>query len=84
MKKVYVVMGSTGEYSDHQEWMVAAYFNEALAAKRVVDCDRAASARFVDRFKNCDPDPLDPEMRLDYTGTKYSVYALDIVDSEIE
>ena len=31
MTKVYVVEGSTGEYSDHREWPVAAYMREDLA-----------------------------------------------------
>jgi hypothetical protein len=28
---VYIVMGSNGEYSDRDEWMVAAYLGEAKA-----------------------------------------------------
>lgn len=35
--KIYVVSGSTGEYSDHNEWMVRAYTDEATAQAIVVE-----------------------------------------------
>ncbi len=33
MNKIYVVMGCTGEYSDHREWPVCAYTSMELATK---------------------------------------------------
>jgi len=33
--KIYVVMGTTGEYSDRSEWLVIAYFDEEKAKQHV-------------------------------------------------
>jgi hypothetical protein len=30
-KKIYLVQGNCGEYSDHREWVVCAYEDEAMA-----------------------------------------------------
>jgi hypothetical protein len=34
--KIYVVQGSTGEYSDHKEWLVCAFKDEKKAQELVV------------------------------------------------
>lgn len=44
MSKVYVVMGSHGEYSDRSEWCVAAYLDEALAKAHEAALDAALTA----------------------------------------
>lgn len=72
--KIYVVFGSTGEYSDRSEWLVAAYVDEALAK-----CHVAAATKWYqdnDCFsKRGDPgsNPFDPGMHVDYTGTHWFV-----------
>ena len=43
MRKVYVVMGSYGEYSDRVEYPVRAFFVELLAKARVIACTRRAA-----------------------------------------
>ena len=58
--KVWVVFGSTGEYSDRREWPVAAFFHVGTAQDRIRDCEnwllehgcsRAASGD-IDRPEN--------------------------------
>ena len=41
MDKVYICIGSTGEYSDHREWYVKAFANE-VKCKDFVDAVSAA------------------------------------------
>ncbi len=31
VKKIWIVQGSTGEYSDHSEWPVCGYYDETAA-----------------------------------------------------
>ena len=42
MADAWVVYGSTGEYSDHQEWMVCAYVGKDAETKATRHADRAA------------------------------------------
>jgi hypothetical protein len=41
MTKLYVVMGENGEYSDREEWLVAAYLDEAKAKAHVMRAETA-------------------------------------------
>ena len=97
MRKIYVVSGSTGEYSDRREWNVAAYFSEARAARRVVELDRVAKEIYQrtrgpapdldawsDEYKQAIATSGDPDMQIDYTGTNYYLAAIDIVDDEAQ
>jgi len=36
---VFVLVGESGEYSGHREWIVAAFDDEALARERLSKCD---------------------------------------------
>ena len=76
LENVYVVYGSTGEYSDHREWFVRAFADEMKGR----DFVERVSARFRelaiqygdDRWdapEGCNE--LDPHMEWDYTGTNY-------------
>jgi hypothetical protein len=40
--KIFVVSGSTGEYSDRTDWMVRAYDDEEAAKACVIEFDRVA------------------------------------------
>lgn len=40
MKIIYVVQGSTGEYSDHREWLVCALETEIEAQEMVIACTK--------------------------------------------
>lgn len=90
MTKIYVVMGQTGEYSDHHSWPVCAYASEEDAERHAV----AAAARAL-RIKREDDardhtmrwdkgwiaeqmGGLDPDIRMDYTGTDYYVLTVEM------
>ena len=88
MKKVFTVFGSTGEYSDRDEWPVCSFFNEDFAKERVVKATRRAKDIEVkcdgDLYSIGDPgldNEYDDKMKLDYTGTSYFYVATDILDS---
>ena len=75
-EKIYVVKGETGEYADHGEWFVKAYFSQKLAeshrlhAQAVADDqDRKQETPIVSAY--------DPFIKMDYNGTKYSVIEID-------
>lgn len=80
METVFVVMGSTGEYSDRGEWSVVAYTVEA-DAKAHVERAQARAREIFQKFdgstwgweREKDPNEHDPNMCLDYTGTRYYV-----------
>jgi hypothetical protein len=55
---IYVVFGTTGEYSDRREWTVKAFSEEKKAKKLVKDATRRANE-------------FDSDMQTDYTGTRY-------------
>lgn len=60
MINVYVIVGQSGEYSDHVDWFVAAYFDADLAekhcfaatkeAKRIADIMNPMALDDYDRF----------------------------------
>ena len=82
MKNVFVVMGTTGEYSDRNEWAVMAYLDESAAQKHVVNADRRAKEIFAtcaDRYSvERGANEFDPDMRMDYTGTSYFIYTVPL------
>ena len=78
MMNIYVIMGNTGEYSDHTTWFVAAYTTKEMAELHV--------QRLEEIMKNTDhlsiikknrkikkAIELDPMCKIDYTGTWYKV-----------
>ena len=84
MSKVYVVFGTTGEYSDYVEWPVCAFADEALAIRMVELCDGEwrrikASPEYNDGIYVTNK--YDPDMQTDYTGTRYNYYELELRDS---
>ena len=80
MKTIYVVFGSTGEYSDRTEWPVLAYSSLKNAQKH---CGNAAdyAREIFGKVKSVYdiPDklmrsnPYDSKMMMDYTGTSYYI-----------
>lgn len=82
--KVYVVMGSTGEYSDHNEWVVGAFLSEGKAKERVeLASTRARELTLPDYpyMKEGEKNEYDPEFRADYTGTNYFYYTVSVLDA---
>jgi hypothetical protein len=82
-RTIWVVIGSTGEYSDSTNWLVCAYEDEA-SATRHADAAMIRAREFFkmnDRFSDRkteairafmgDLDPVGEHM--DYTGTDYYV-----------
>lgn len=63
--RIYVVQGSCGEYSNHEEWLVCAFKEEQKAKDFVIQLTQEAQA-LVSRYGNShyswlygdDPDPL--------------------------
>lgn len=92
MRAVWVVEGSTGEYSDHREWPIGWYETQAEAEDVVTALTRAVKA-----FQNLAPDAdhpddyeardyareqmratgIDPFCSIDYTGINYRAYELE-------
>lgn len=77
---VYVVCGSTGEYSDYRGWTVAAFLDKAAAEAFCEQLnqwckdngvhDSAVLAPAASRPKEC---PLDPRFDCSYTGVSYAL-----------
>ena len=94
-KTVHVVIGATGEYSDHREWPVAAYLDEAAAEAHVL----RATQRAAEIAAGCSDHPYcfrrddgehrrthhenehDPDMKTDYTGTHYYIWSVPLVEA---
>lgn len=96
MATIYVVTGSTGEFSDYQEWSVCAFTKEILAVSFVEGLTTALSKlgassesgdvksnlTLSDRAKIAEEmNDLDPQCRVDYTGTRYFYYPLELIDA---
>jgi len=80
-KKIYIVMGSTGAYSDRTDWAVVAYESKELAEQHVINAQTEAKKiqtmkEGLDDRHSYDSDPRsinkwDKGMMMDYTGTHY-------------
>lgn len=77
-------MGTTGEYSDRIRWPVLAHYSKESAEDHVVKAEEKAREWQVERGKNSCGDPpegwseYDPEMQMDYTGTSYYYYEVEL------
>ena len=89
MSEIYVIEGQTGEYSDSQHWLVAAYTDRSRAEAEVVRltmlakvAERFAGGRWLGsgewHVAESAAKAVDPQFKCDYTGTTYSVMALDL------
>lgn len=90
MDKVWIVMGSTGEYSDRTEWPVIAFTSEAAAKGRIADLDTRMQQMpqewREDRWDHEDEikahmSQLDPGFQTRYTGTSYFFYEVDVAQT---
>lgn len=81
---VYVIQGTTGEYSDRNDWLVCAYHSREKAEEHTRKAMlRAKEIRGVGQFSYNVPqgvNEFDPNMQMDYTGTEYTVYEVEIQD----
>jgi len=77
MLKIYVVQGSTGEYSDHREWLVCAFTREK-SAQAFVEVVSARARELQMQYGKYWGIPdgsneYDPSMEIDYTGVNYHI-----------
>lgn len=79
---IYVVEGSTGEYSDHREWLVRAYRDEDKAKEHVLKATSRANelyAKAGGSYWDIDENnEYDPGMHVDYTGVRYAYYKVEL------
>lgn len=88
---IYVVTGSTGEYSDRSEWLVYAFHTEE-AAQAYVDLLGVERQKLPQRSWDWNDDQkielamraFDPRFSEDYTGTSWFVQAVELKDSTAE
>lgn len=84
---IYVIIGSTGEYSDRDEWLVRGFSTEEKASQftqRANDMSKEIEREMVrqgtywyDKDKIGER-PLDPNFRIDYTGTEYHCEKVEV------
>lgn len=80
---VWIVVGETGQYSDHSEWNVAGFTTEALATHFRDLCqneaDKVNGKDYTLRrgFKHA----YDTQFYCDYTGTFYRVDMVEVFSS---
>lgn len=87
MKKVYIVMARTGEYSSRTEWPVHAHMDESAANAEVVALVDRAKALQVHTSQEGDlagyeeRDRLEAEFgHIDYTGIDWCVMPVEFAD----
>lgn len=77
-------MGSTGEYSDNRNWAVIAFKNKLLAEEHILKATCRAKeilakcGDWVDWDEEKDPNEFDSNMDMDYTGTTYFYYEVEL------
>jgi len=81
--KIFIVMGSTGEYSDRTEWPVMAFLTEAEAKKHEDDCLTEAirlgasstlkKPHYDSYAHDGEKSKFDPDMQCSYTGVGYFI-----------
>jgi hypothetical protein len=95
--KIYVVSGSTGEYSDRTDWMVRAYADEETAKAIVLEYTTKAKEievrcrlpkddpQYINKYQGWRPEfkwpHPDPGFQMDYTGTDYFYGEIELVPS---
>ena len=77
-QELYAILGSTGEYEDYQEWIVATYLDYDLAAEH-----RNLAQEYANRFEEnrkskwqsppAGSNPYDPFMTMQSSGTSYDI-----------
>lgn len=89
-KTLYVIQGSTGEYSDRREWNVAVVDSEEAAKSYVLALQKQYQEMpqawledrwdFEDQMK--EHMTLDPQFAIDYTGTNWWYAEVACYDEE--
>lgn len=88
--KIYLVMGTAGEYSNRSDWPVMAYFTEKKAQEHVLRADHRAKElyalypRYEEHRIPKGSNEFDPQMQTDYSGTSYFIYTTPLGDEPEE
>ena len=84
---IYIVGGTTGEYSGKTDWAVCAYhsFEKAeeharKAMLRAKELELGGYNRPTSEARHKGVNEFDPKMEMDYTGTEYFTFAVDLHD----
>jgi len=82
MRSIWFVIGSTGEYSDHSSWSVAAYTEEDTAKQHAelanLYVKDTKSLDWEERSDLSKHNPYDKDCRIDYTGAEYTVQEIPL------
>jgi len=81
--RIYVVMGTTGEYSDRTEWPVKAFTVKRKAERLITLATEDAKRLESERETTYSNSPEgssehDPKIQMDYTGTEYFYYEVEL------
>jgi len=77
-KVVYIVEGSTGEYSDFCSWIVKGFLDREKAETFALECQKEANTiEYSSKFGE-PKHSLDKNFRIDYNGTTYRVFSLEL------
>jgi hypothetical protein len=81
---VWIVQGSTGEYSDHEEWIVGGFLSRSKAQRLVVEAQARVNELYASEVHSIPlgSNEFDPRCKFDYTGTHYTCFGVD-VDEEM-
>lgn len=84
--KIFIVVGSTGEYSDRYQWNVGAYYSEKAARDHAdmaseeawrLHKSRSSKHSSIEEGAN----KYDLKMTMSYTGADYYVHEAEILDA---
>jgi hypothetical protein len=82
--KIYIVNGTTGEYSDRDDWVVCAYTSLDKAEEHASNAMHRAKEIQHSHRQYYRPQPgeneFDIHMQMDYTGTEYYVDETELKD----
>lgn len=86
---MYLVIGTTGEYSDRSEWPVAVYWEQGKAAEhaarakaRVAEIVASPEWKAGRYCRGPKPENVwDPNWEHDYTGTDYTVAEVPLFEA---
>lgn len=84
--KIWIVHGTTGEYSDRTEWVVDAWPTEAEAQAKVTELVRLLHESGIERMRYGPEREQaiaamrvhDPDFGIDYTGTSWYVSTCEL------
>jgi hypothetical protein len=80
--KIYIVEGTTGDYSDRTDWVVCAFRSKKKAEDLAHKAMRRAKEIQISRPSRYDApkgeNEFDAKMQMDYTGTEYYIVECDL------